>query len=826
MQTKNMEEVDFQSLLGDLSLEEKISLLSGRNFVSTPGVPRVGIPPLKTVDSVNGIRPIDFHGELTTACFPNTACLASTWNADLLERLGQQIAQQASYKHAQIVLGPTINIHRDPRAGRNFECFSEDPLLSGHLGAAVVNGIQSKGVGACPKHFVCNDSETFRHYYNVNESPDGRPLREIYLAAWQQLLQKAKPVAVMTAYNKVNGTYCCENEDLIEKILRKEWGFDGAVMSDWFGTRSTVQAIKAGLDLEMPFPIFRGKKLLKAIESGEVSEQTIDARVAKVLQLRNKTRPSHGEGPETSKITEESNAIAREAASEGVVLLKNSNNTLPLDVSGALKIAVIGEYGQRPILTGGGSASCKPQYRQIPHELLREAHKSLENVQYSAGVRTRVFVPMAESDILTAQSGQKGVDVSYFNDDSTEPLLTETLDIARVFMLGDYEKGLKMPGSRLEMSTSLVPKSTGTHLLAVRHSGAFSLKIDGAEVLSGSTPDITTEEFLFRLLKYETRIEFPMKAGQAYQVHLTMQSREPMVGEPTPYSATLCFEEEYSEKDVIAEAVDLASKSDVSLVYAGRNEQHESEGFDMDHITLPDNQTALVKAVAAASKKTVVLLHCGSPIDVSSFEADVDAIINMHFPGQEGPRAVVDVLTGRVNPSGRLATTWFKTLEDWPSFGHFPCKKTEKGEVGICYKEGLEVGYRASDRNNRIRWPFGYGLSYTSFAYDDLSTKVNRSSSPWTLNASVRVTNTGSRPGKEVVQVHVLPPRDASVWRPQRELKGFTKISLEPEESKVVEVEMDLVSACSYWDEVKNEWKMDQGEYRAEVAGHNASFTL
>ncbi|KAF7554866.1 hypothetical protein G7Z17_g2603 [Cylindrodendrum hubeiense] len=821
-----MEEVDFRTLLGELTLEEKISLLSGRDFVSTPGVSRVGIPPLKTVDSINGIRPTDFHGQLSTACFPNTVCLASTWNADLLGRLGQQIAQQAKFKHAQVVLGPTINIHRDPRGGRNFECLSEDPLLSGHLGAAIVNGIQSQGVGACPKHFVCNDSETFRHYYNVDASPDGRPLREIYLAAWQQLIKKSNPVAVMAAYNKVNGTYCSENGDLIEKILRKEWGFDGAVMSDWFGTRSTVPSIEAGLDLEMPFPFFRAAKLVKAVKDGELSEKTIDARVEKVLQMRNRTRPSHGEGPETSEITEESNAIARELASEGIVLLKNSDKTLPFNISDSPKIAVIGEYAQRPILTGGGSASCEPQYRQIPHELLRKAHPNPDNVQYASGVRTRVIVPVAEPSILTTKNGEQGVDVSYFNDDSAEPLLTEVLKEATIFMLGKYKPGLKIPGSHLVMSTKLVPKTTGTHLLAVRHSGAFALKVDDVEVLSAPTPDITTEQFLFRPIKYETRIEIAMEAGKAYQMHLTMQSRELTIGEPTPYGATLCFEEQYSEEDAIAEAVEIASKADISLIYAGRNQQHESEGFDMDSITLPDNQTALIKAVTAASKKTVVLLHCGNPIDVSSFENSVDAIINMHFPGQEGPGAVIDILTGKLNPSGRLPTTWFKTLEDWPSFGHFPSEKKENGDVEIKYAEGLAVGYRASDQEGQIRWPFGYGLSYTSFSYEDLQVKVDKSSSPATLSTSIRVTNTGSVSGKEVIQVYVSPSQNTQVWRPKRELKGFAKTSLEPGESRVVDVEMDLDTACSYWDEAEKAWKLDAGEYKVEAGSCSAAFIV
>ncbi|KAH6884220.1 glycoside hydrolase superfamily [Thelonectria olida] len=821
-----MTEVDFRSHLGSLSLEEKISLLSGRDFRSTPGVPRLSIPPLATADSINGIRPIDFHGELTTACFPNTACLASTWNVELLGRMGQQIADQARFKHAQIVLGPTINIHRDPRAGRNFECFSEDPLLSGQLGAAIVNGIQSKGVGACPKHFVCNDSETFRHQYNVAESPDSRTLREVYLAAWQILLQRSKPVGVMAAYNKVNGTFCSENSQLLTEILRKEWKFEGATISDWFGTRSTIPAVQAGLDLEMPFPIFRGQKLLKAVQSGELDEQVINSRVEKLLELRNKTRPSHGEGEESSEIVPETNAVARDLARQGVVLLKNLENTLPLNMAGSPKLAVIGEYAQRPVVTGGGSASCKPQYRQVPHELLREVHPRPELVQYASGVRTRVIVPMAPPSRLKAKNGQHGVDVVYRNDDSTEPLLEEFSDSAMVFMLGDYKPGLKMPGSQVEVSTTLAPETSGKHVLAVRHSGAVTVKVDDVLVLSGDEPSITTEEFLFRPILYESRLEMQMEAGKEYQVNVAMRSRKPMIGEPTPYGLTLCFEEEYSEKQVISEAVDIASKADVSLIYAGRNEQHESEGFDLDKISLPENQVSLIKAVAAASKKTIVLLHCGNPIDVGSFVDEVDAVVNMHFPGQEGPQAVVDILTGKVNPSGRLATTWFKALEDWPSFPHFPAKKRDNGDTEIRYTEGLAVGYRAPDRESQVRWPFGHGLSYTSFGYSDLQVSVDNTSSAPTLRVGVSVKNTGRVAGSEVVQVFVCAPENSRVWRPRRELKGFTKVLLEPNQSRSITLEMDVGAACSYWDESEKAWTVEAGSYMVEVGGCTAQLVI
>ncbi|KAL3470883.1 putative glycosyl hydrolase [Aspergillus californicus] len=816
--------MQFKDILGQLSLEEKVTLLSGRDFVSTPGITEKNIPPLKTVDSINGIRPNDFHGELTTASFPNTTCLASTWNTELLELMGREVARQAKTKHAQIVMGPTINIHRDPRAGRNFECFSEDPLLSGYLGAAIVNGIQSQGLGACVKHFVCNDSETMRRYYNVAESPHGRTLREIYLAAWQNLLKTSNPVAIMTAYNKVDGKFCSDSRVLIEDIVRKEWGYDGTVMSDWFGTRSTVSAIKAGLDLEMPMPVFRGPKLLEAVRNGEVTEQEIDSRVSKVLELRDRTRSSHGEGPEKSEIMRETNEAARNLALEGIVLLKNDQDALPLQISGSLKIAVIGEYAQRPVFTGGGSASCKPQYRQIPLDILQKAHPVPEHVKYVPGVRTRVIVPVAPIDKLTTKSGQQGVEVSYFNGDSDKPFLTEAQNAATVFMLGNYKPNLELAGSHIEMSTCLIPATTGIHLLGVRHSGVFSLQVNNSEVLSGDAPNITTEQFLFRPLRYESRVELSMEAGKPYHIQIAMQARKPSIGEPTPYGLTLCFEEFYSEADAIVEAASAAAEADVSIIYAGRSDQHESEGFDLGEITLPSNQTALIKAVAAVSKKTVLLLHCGNPVDVSSFVDDVDAIANMHFPGQEGPKAMIDILTGKVNPSGRLPSTWFKTLQDWPSYPYFPAKPAADGSHEIRYEEGLEVGYRAAVLPDRIQWPFGHGLSYTSFSYQSLRVSTNPTS-PASLQIAVSVTNTGSVPGKEVVQVYICPP-DAPVWRPQRELKWFTKLLIEPGQTREVVAELTIFDACSRWNETEKTWVIDRGTHGIEVKDCRANFSI
>ncbi|KAI8163757.1 Beta-glucosidase [Colletotrichum sp. SAR 10_70] len=821
-----VDERDFTALLSELTLEEKVALLSGRDFSTAAGVARLNIPPIRVADSIAGVRPSGITADLTTACFPNTACLGSTWDAELLGRMGEEIANQARLKSAQMVLSPTINIHRDPRAGRNFECFSEDPLLSGQLAGAITNGIQKHGFGCCPKHFVCNDSETLRHFYDVQASIDSRGLREVYLAAWQHLLRTSNPAGIMTAYNKVDGTFCSEHEPLIERVLRKEWGFDGMVMSDWFAVHDVVAPVKAGLDLEMPFPVFRGGRLVEAVKSGKVSEAEIDARALKMLELRNRTRTVHGERPERSEITDETNQIARELAASGIVLLKNTDDALPLDSSKTNKVALIGEYAGAPVVTGGGSASCTPQYRHSPLELLKKAFSD-DKVQYAAGVRTRRVIPFAPASKLTAQDGRHGIDVKYFNDDTPEPILTEFQEKADVWMLGEFKAGLKVPGSHIEITTKLTPESTGEHTLAVRTTGEYSLTVDGKEVLSGPQNNIATEQFIFNHIKLETRVQLAMNAGQAYDIKLSMKSRDALVrGEPTPYAASLCFEEYRSDEAGIAEAVELAKTSDVSIVYAGRNEQYESEGYDLEDIRMPENQAALIKAVAAASKKTVLVLHCGNPIDVSAVVDDVDAILLAHFPGQEGAQATADILTGKTNPSGRLATTWFKTLEDVPSFGDFPATKTEDGSIALKYAEGLGVGYRHANAATRARWAFGYGLSYTSFAYSDLDATVSEESGVAKLKATVKVTNTGSRAGKEVVQLFVSPAKETSVWRPERELKAFTKVDLQPGESEVTTLEVDLKIACSYWDEAQKAWRLEKGVYGVLVGDRRAEISV
>ncbi|KAI0141518.1 thermostable beta-glucosidase B [Pestalotiopsis sp. NC0098] len=812
-----------EELLTELTLEEKVSLLSGKDFRTTPGIPRLGINQLCTSDGINGVRPAAHDSDMTTACFPNTTCLASTWDAELLGVMGERLVPEAFAKSSQFLLGPTINMHRDPRAGRNFECFSEDPLLSGQLAGAIVNTVQKAGVGSVPKHLVCNDSEYLRHFYNVEMSVNDRAMREIYLASWQHLLRTSDPVGLMMAYNKVDGDFCSENKPLMD-LVRNEWGYKGIFMSDWFGTHNTVEPIQAGLDLEMPFPVWRSGRLIEAVKSGRVSQEELDARVLKMLEVRDRTRPSHRNEPEYSEPNEETIKVIRDLAAGGIVLLKNENEALPLKAS---KVAVIGEFAKKPVVTGGGSASCNPQYLISPRDALEKTLQGKAEVHYAAGVRTRRIIPMAARDIVQAANGKAGVDVKYFNDGTEEPVFVEQLDKAAVWMLGDgYRPGLKIVGSHLEMTTKLTPPSTGKHTLAVRATGDFSLTVDGKEVLTGKQPDVTTEQTIFNHTLLEFRSEVELTGGQAYDIKLNMRSRDRItVNEPTPYAATFCFEEYYSEADAIAEAAELAKNSETSIIFAGRDGQYESEGFDLESIKMPPNQTALIKAVAAVSKKTVLVLQSGNPIDVSDFEGDVDAILAAHFYGQEGPNAIADILSGKVNPSGRLATTWFKSVEDAPSFGSFPATKEADGKVTLKYTEGLQMGYRHPDAS-RVRYPFGHGLSYTTFQYEDLKAQSQENGAESKLVCSVKVSNTGDVAGREVVQLYVTPAPSTSVWRPQKELKAFKKILLQPGESKEVSLEVDLKVACSYWDEEKKAWSLDSGEYGVLVGSVGAKFTV
>lgn len=630
----------------------------------------------------------------------------------------------------------------------------------------------------------------------------------------------------MSRYNKVDSHFCSQSSSLIQRILRDEWNFKGLTMSDWFGTHATTEPVKAGLDIEMPFPVFRGGKLLKAVESGLVKENEIDTLVLRALELRNRTRAALEFRDERSVVNEETNKLAREVATSGMVLLKNENGALPIREEHLSRVAVIGQYAADPVITGGGSASSIPQYRHSPLDILKKRLPGV--VQYSPGVRTRRIIPIVPHEKLISSEGNPGVIVRYFNEDDTRPVLEEFQKEANVWMLGDFDKkGLKPVGSRIEIVTRLRPETSGSHTLAVRCTGAFSLSVNGHEVLSGEERKVTTEQFIFNHILLESEVQVSMEARVVYDIALSMDGPQKLqLGEPTPYAAAICFEEYYSEDTAIAEAVEMARSADVSVIYAGRNEQYESEGFDLVDIRMPENQTKLIKAVAAVARKTILIMHCGNPIDVSAFIDSVDAALLAHFPGQEGAAATMELLLGDICPSGRLATTWFKTLQDSPSYDNFPAKDPGNGEPCLRYAEGIQVGYRAPGFRDRVRWPFGYGLSYTTFSHSNLNALVDETSKPKKLKCILDVQNTGAVAGQEVVQIFIRPSEMTKVWRPEQELKGFSKVFLEPGELRQIVVEMDIDVACSYWDDQERTWRLDAGLYGVIVAGQEAEFKI
>ncbi|KAH8590673.1 glycoside hydrolase superfamily, partial [Bisporella sp. PMI_857] len=608
----------------DLTLEERLEMLSGLNFTHTNSVPRLGIPPLKIVDTITGVKGTD-HFETPTLCFPSATCMGATWNSELLSKVGSKLALQAKSKSAQVLLGPVLNLHRDPRGGRNFESFSEDPLLAGELAASMVNAIQASGTAVCPKHFVGNESETKRRFHDVTESLDGRTMREIYLAPWQVLIRKSDPVAIMAAYNKVGGVFCSENSKLIKSILRDEWGYKGLVMSDWCGTRSGLPALEAGLDLEMPGPtIFRGSDVLNKIKSGEFDVSILNQRVAAVLRLVQKAKESYSSEKETSLVDEASNLLARQVGTEGIVLLQNRKSVLPLRKSQHL--AVIGSQATKPSISGGGSAAAPPQYIQRPLDSIKMMCSDPGLVKEASGVRIHNVIPIVPTEQVFARNSRNGINVRYFNDGSDRVIIDEFQPIPRAVMFGKLKDGLKAGGFHYEISTTLIPKTTGRHTIGTQATGSFSLRINGNEVASKTMVNIEVEDFLFRPQNLQVLAEVQMIVGVPYFVELIVQPHKPafITGEPIIHSAQLCYMEEYSDDSDIATAVSVAENADVTVIFAGRTSEHESEGFDAPDMSLPLNQIKMIKEVAAASRRTVLILSCGNPIDVQEFVDDVD----------------------------------------------------------------------------------------------------------------------------------------------------------------------------------------------------------
>jgi beta-glucosidase len=650
--------------LDDLTLEEKASLTSGADFWTTKGIERVGIPSIMMTDGPHGVRKqregndhIGLADSVPTTCFPPAVALGSSWDPELVRRVGVALGEEAKAENVGVLLGPGINIKRSPLCGRNFEYFSEDPLVSGVMGSALVAGLQSQGVGASLKHFAANNQETDR--LRVSADVDERPLREIYLRAFQRVVTEQQPWTVMCSYNRINGVYASENPWLLTTVLRDEWGYDGLVVSDWGAVNDRVSGVAAGLDLEMPSSGGRtDAQIVAAVHAGDLDEAHVTTAARRALQLVD--RVVENADPEASYDTDAHHALAREAAARSIVLLRNEGDVLPLDPAGAGGIAVVGEFARTPRYQGAGSSLINPT----------RLDNALDELRAVAGDRVS-FAPGFTTD-------------------------------------GSDDAGL------------------------------------------------------------------------------------------------------------LDEAVSTAAAAEVAVLFLGLPADEESEGFDREHIELPATQTAVLEAVIAVNPNVVVVLSNGGVVRTSGWQDRVPAIVEGWLLGQAGGGAVVDVLFGAVNPSGRLTETIPLRLEDSPSHLSFP------GEFGhVRYGEGIFVGYRGFDASGTaVAFPFGHGLSYTTFEYRDLSV-VERDGG---LRATVTVANTGAREGREVVQVYTAVPGSA-VTRAPRALAGFAiaEIAAGAEETVTLDIARDDLA---YFHPLAAEWTVEGGTYVVSVGASSRDLRL
>lgn len=623
-----------------LTLEQKASLLSGRDFWHTEAIEAAGIPSILLSDGPHGLRRQDseadnlgVHDSVSATCFPPSVAVGNSWDPEVAARIGAAIGREARAAGVAVVLGPGVNIKRSPLCGRNFEYYSEDPLLSGVLASAYVRAMQAEGAGASLKHFAANNQETDR--MRVSVEVDERTLREIYFPAFERVVTEAHPATVMCSYNRVNGVYASQNRRLLTDVLRDEWGFDGLVVSDWGAVNDRVAALAAGLDLEMPGTGGSGDaEIVAAVRSGELDEAVVDRSVRRVLALTGQALPPSGDVD-----PDEQHRVAKEVAADCAVLLKNDRDTLPLTTRSA--VAVIGEFAANPRFQGGGSSHVNPTRVDTALEAIRELG---ESVTYASGLADN--------------------------------------------------------------------------------------------------------------------------------------------------------------------AVEVAREADVAVVFAGLSERDESEGFDRDTIDLPAAQVELIKAVAAASRRTVVVLSHGGVVSLEGWHDDVDAILDGWLLGQAGGSALADLLFGVTNPSGRLAESIPLRLQDNPSYLNFP------GESGrVRYGEGVMVGYRYYETAEAaVRYPFGHGLSYTTFETAGLTVTATGDDS---ATVAVNVTNTGTRAGKHVVQVYVATDA-APVRTPARELRAFAKISLEPGETRRVELTLER-RAFAWYDVELSRWVVSPGDYAVQI---------
>jgi beta-glucosidase len=806
------------ALMAQMTLEEKIDLLAGERLFDLDGLPRLNIPAFATADGPFGVRRYS-----RSTAIPGGIALAATWNVDLVREIGTQLGRDARARGVHFYLAPGVNIQRSPLNGRNFEYFGEDPWLASRVAVNFIEGVQSQGVSATVKHFFGNNSEYARH--TTDSIIDERTVREIYLPAFEAAVREAHVGTVMTSYNLVNGEHMAQNAHYTVDLLRKEWGFDGVVMSDWVSTYDALATANSGLDIEMPSGVvFNRKTLIPLIQAGKVKQATLDDKVRHLLRLA--ARMGWLDRPQADATipfyNTAGNQVALAAAREAVVLLKNEREVLPIVPGHAARILVIGPNAYPSPLYGGGSATVVPFGNTSLLEGLGNEFAGSGNLLYSRGLTDLRRLAGATQFTTSSDGGERGLKVETFGNLALSGPPQETrvdrainqgtpLDLTG-FATGDADLQIR-PSVDLSARWSgyYKPAAAGAHDVFMQVGGfarecGYRLYVDDKLVLDHWTRKMAPLDF--------AKVEL---GAQPHKLVFELRTQTGGLDSSVPF-VQLGIVREGSWVDPATEA--LAHNADAVIIAAGFDAKSEAEDWDRT-FHLPPGQDELIEKIAAANPRTIVVLTSGGAVDTSRWLAKVPGVLQAWYLGQAGGTALAAVISGKANPSGHLPATFAHRLEDYPSTtSYYPQANSNRA----VYEEGVFVGYRGFDRNNVAPdFPFGHGLSYTTFRFSDVQV-VKAGDDGAAFNVTVSVTNTGKRAGAVVPQVYVSPGKSA-VARPPKELKGFTKVTLQPGETRAVTIPLNARS-FAYYDVPRKRWHIDGGEFTVRVGDSAANLPL
>ena len=784
-------EARVEDLLSRLTPEEKLSLLGGDREFFIRAIPRLDLPEVKMADGPQGVRN---YGPSTA--YPATISLGASWDPQLAHEFGASMASDARARGVSIMLGPAVNINRVPQNGRNFEYLSEDPYLAASIAAPIVDGMQSQGVVATVKHFAANNQETERGTIDARVSE--RAMREIYLPAFEAAVKQGHAWAVMCAYNKLNGTYCSANDWLNNRVLKGDWGFKGVLMSDWGAAHDTLGVANGGLDLEMPSGAYMNPaSLAPLIASGKVPQATIDDKVRRILRLEVANgfldRP---QALPTPKDDPRSDAVALKIAREAVVLLKNDRGVRPLTGKKIKHIVVLGPNAEANP-AGGGSGHVGPFHFV----------SLLEGLRKEAGPKVHVdLIPGPGPGLLErvskASSYEGPLKLDFSRRDAGEWKVVATVQdgqISHDFGSGPPAPGVAMENLAARWTGSIRPKASGRYLFMIQNHGNAVVHLDGRDIIVNW---FNTGDMLYAYAALE--------AGRSYALEVT-SVYDNVVSPAVRFG--------WCPAPELIPAADVARvrSADAVVVSVGFSAATEGEGSDRS-FGLPDNQAELIRQAASLNPRTIVVINSGGVVGTSDWIGSVPAVLQAWFPGQEGGRALGEILTGKVNPSGKLPISYAKRFEDTAAFGNYP------GSGGkVDYAEGILVGYRWLDTKGIAPlFPFGHGLSYTTFSYDKLHVEPTQDGH-WSVTFDV--SNNGTAKGDEVSEVYVSPPVTSKAHRPVRELRAYSRETLATDQTITVTIILDR-RAFSYFDEAKGDWEVEPGSYTVEVGQSSRKILL